>query len=64
MTKMTATIEIEFELAEGQPESVAVGALARGVGMLATSIEGVTGGGPSGVKKGSVRTKIADQEIT
>jgi hypothetical protein len=27
MTKMTATIEVEFELAEGQPESVAVAAL-------------------------------------
>jgi len=64
VTKMTATIEVEFELAQGQPESVAVGALARGVGMLATSIEGVTGGGPSGVKKGTVRTKITDQEIT
>jgi hypothetical protein len=63
MAKMTATIEVEFELAEGQPESVAVGALARGVGMLATSIEGVTGG-PSGVKKGSVRARIADQQMT
>jgi hypothetical protein len=40
MAKMTATIEVEFELAEGQPESVAVGALARGVGMLATSMKG------------------------
>jgi hypothetical protein len=62
--KVTAKIEVAFELAEGQPETVAVAALARGVGMLAISIEhGVTGVGSTGVKKGSVRTKIAEQEI-
>jgi hypothetical protein len=64
MTKVMATIEVEFELAEGQAENAATAALARGVGMLAHSIEyGATGSEKTGVKRGSVRANITDQII-
>jgi hypothetical protein len=64
MTKMSATIRVEFELKEGQPENVATAALQRGKGELARAIEhGVTGVGSTGVKQGSVRVDILKQNI-
>jgi len=60
--QLTATIEIEFEMEDGQPENAAKAALARGVGELANSIErGLTG--RTGVKARSTKTKIVQQNI-
>jgi hypothetical protein len=64
MTKMTATVHVEFELLEGQ-ESTADTALIGGVGALKLAIErGVTGTAQTGVKPGTVQAKIAERQIT
>jgi len=63
--KMRATIDVEFEMNEGQPENAAKAALLRGLGELRRGIELGTGTGmPTGVKRGSVRADIVQEEIT
>jgi hypothetical protein len=63
MTKMTATVHVEFELLEGQANNTANTALS--VGALKLAIErGVTGTGQTGVKPGTVQANIVDQKIT
>jgi hypothetical protein len=65
MTKITATVHVEFELSEGQANHMATTALIGGVGALKLAIErGVTGTGQTGVKTGTVQANIVDQEIT
>jgi hypothetical protein len=65
MTKMTATVQVEFELLEGQENNTANKALIGGVGALKLAIErGVTGTGQTGVKPGTVQASIVDQEFT
>jgi hypothetical protein len=65
MTKMTATVHVEFELLEGQSDNAANTALIGGVGALKLAIErGVTGTGQTGVKPGTVQSNIVDKEIT
>jgi hypothetical protein len=65
MTKMTATVHVEFELLEGQANNTANTALVGGVGALKLAIErGVTGAGQTGVKPGTVQANILDQKIT
>ena len=57
MTKMTATVHVEFELLEGQANNTANTALIGGVGSLKLAIErGVTGTGQTGVKPGTGRS--------
>ena len=59
-----ATIEVEFEMNEGQPENAANAAIIRGLGSLSIGIERGSGAGlPTGVKPGSVRTKVVHKEI-
>jgi len=62
MTKMKATIQVEFELQEGQPENAANAALRRGIGELRRAIEHGDIGA-TGVKKGSTRADIVKQKI-
>jgi hypothetical protein len=63
--KVQATIDVEFEMNEGQPENAAKAALLRGLGELRRGIEFGTGTGmPTGVKRGSVRADIVTKEIT
>ncbi len=63
--KMRATIDVEFEMNEGPPENAAKAALLRGLGELRLGIELGTGTGmPTGVKRGSVRADIVEEEIT
>jgi hypothetical protein len=65
MTKITATVQVEFELLEGQATNIADTALIGGVGALKLAIErGVTGTGQTGVKPGTVQAKIAERQIT
>jgi hypothetical protein len=65
VTKMTATVHVEFELLEGQADNMANTALIGGVGALKLAIErGVTGTGQTGVKPDTVQANIVDQEIT
>jgi hypothetical protein len=62
MTKMTATVQVEFELLEGQASNTADTAL---IGALKLAIErGVTGTGQTGVKPGTVQAKIVERQIT
>jgi hypothetical protein len=61
--KMKATIEVEFEGAEGQYRNVLESALMRGIGALAVAIEHGTLTGPTGIKYGSVTTSIQKKEI-
>ena len=64
MTKMTATVHVEFELL-GQANNTANTALIGGVGALKLAIErGVTGTGQTGAKPGTVQANIVDQKIT
>jgi hypothetical protein len=65
VTKMTATVNVEFELLEGQANNTANTALIGGVGALKLAIErGVTGTGQTAVKPGTVQANIVDQKIT
>jgi hypothetical protein len=64
MTKMTATVHVEFELLEGKANNTANTALIGGVGALKLAIErGVTCTGQTGVKPGTVQANIIGQEI-
>jgi hypothetical protein len=63
--KVRATIDIEFEMTEGQPENAAEAALLRGLGDLRRGIEFGAGTGMStGVKRASVRADIVQKAIT
>ena len=63
--KVRATIDIEFEMNEGQSENAAKAALLRGLGELRCGVElGVGTGMPTGVKRGSVKADIVQEEIT
>jgi hypothetical protein len=62
--KVRATVEIEFEMNEGQPENAARAALRRGLGNLTIGIELGVGSMPTGVKRGSGRADIVQEEIT
>jgi hypothetical protein len=62
--KMKATIEVEYEAAEGQYRNVLESALIRGVGALAVAIEHGSSTRPTGIKGGSVITSIQKKEIT
>jgi hypothetical protein len=65
MKKMSATVHVEFELNQGQPEESAHTALNGGVGALKLAIErGVTGASQTGVKQGSVQAQIVEKTIT
>jgi hypothetical protein len=65
VTKMTATVHVEFELLEGQANNTANTALIGGVGALKLAIErGLTGTSQTGVKPGTVQANIVDQKIT
>jgi hypothetical protein len=63
--KMKATIEVEYEAAEGQyrNRNVLESALMRGIGALAVAIEHGTFTGSTGIKGGSVITSIQRREI-
>lgn len=63
--KVRATIDIEFEMNEGQPENAAKAALLRALGDLRRGIEfGAGTGMPTGVKRGSVRADVVQEEMT
>jgi hypothetical protein len=62
--KMKATIEVEYEAAEGQFRNVLESALMRGIGALAAAIEHGTRARPTGIKEGSVITSIQRREVT
>jgi hypothetical protein len=62
--KMKATIEVQYEAAEGQRRNVLEGALRRGIVALAVAVERGTFTGPTGIKSGSVITFIRKREIT
>jgi hypothetical protein len=62
--RMKATIEVEYEAAEGEYRNVLESALTRGLGALAVAIEHGTLTGPTGIKRGSVITSIEKREIT
>jgi hypothetical protein len=65
VTKMTATVRVEFELLVGQASNTANTALIGGVGALKLAIErGLTGTGQTGVKLGTVQANIVDQKAT
>ena len=59
--KMTAVIEVEFELIDGQPENAARAALQRGLSGLRESIEFGSRVGPTGVRRGSVKVDTVSQ---
>jgi hypothetical protein len=64
MTKMTATVHVEFELLEGQANNTANTALIGGVGTRKLAIErGVTGTGQTGVNPVTVQANIIGQKI-
>jgi hypothetical protein len=62
--KVRATINLVFEMNEGQPENAAKAALSRGLGGLRRDVEFGTGSMPTGVKRGSVRAEIVQEKIT
>jgi hypothetical protein len=63
VTKMAATVHVEFELLEGQANNTANTALIGGVGALKLAIErGVTGTGQTGVKPGTDWIKIKNRD--
>lgn len=62
--KMKATIEVEYEAAEGQRRYALESALMRGVIALAVAIERGTFSEPTGIKERSVTTFIRRREIT
>jgi hypothetical protein len=62
--KVRATLEVEFEMAPGQPENAANAALARGRGELQRAIEHGITSLPTGVNARSTRVTITHQEIT
>jgi hypothetical protein len=64
MTKMIATVHVEFELLEGQANNTANTALIGGVGALKAIERGLTGTGQTGVKPGTVQANIVNQKIT
>jgi hypothetical protein len=61
--KMKATIKVEFEANEGQPQHALEAALIRGRCELADAIELGSGGLPTGIKRGSVKTKIVEKRV-
>jgi hypothetical protein len=61
--KVRATIEVGFELDEGQPEHAARAALLRGLGDLRHGIEFGSGGIPTGVKRGSIKAEIVNEHV-
>ncbi len=62
MPKMTAVINVEFELKQGQSQGVAS---AGGIGALKLAIErGITGTVQTAVQEGSVQANIVEQTIT
>lgn len=61
--KMKATIKVEFETNEGQPENALEAALLRGRCELADAIELGSSGHPTGIKRGSVKTEIVEKTV-
>jgi hypothetical protein len=61
--RMTAVIEVEFELIDGQPENAAHAALQRGLSGLRDGIEFGAHVGPTGVRHGSVKVDTVSQQI-
>ena len=61
--RVKATIDIEFEMADGQPEAAARAAVMRLRGDIHHSIAFGTGGLPTGVRRDSVIVQIDDAEI-
>ena len=59
--KWTATLKVEFELADGQEERVARVVLTREVGKSRVGIEQGIGLAPTGVKRGSAKVEIVSQ---
>ena len=59
--KWTATLKVEFELVDGQEESLARVVLTREVGRFRLGIEQGIGLAPTGVKRGSAKVEIASQ---
>jgi hypothetical protein len=63
--KMSATIKVEFEAHEGQPENVLRAALQRGLGESRRGIEyGVRGSGQTGIVKSSTRAELVEQSVS
>jgi hypothetical protein len=61
--KVKATVEVEFEMDQGQPENAGIATLNRGRGELQLAIEHGVQGMRTGVKRGSVRVTITRQEV-
>ena len=61
--KVRATINIEFEMNEGQPENAGRAALLRGLGGLRRDVEFGTSSMQTGVRRGSVRADVVKEEI-
>ena len=59
--KWTATLKVEFELADGQEERVARVVLTREVGKFRVGIQQGIGLAPTGVKRGSAKVEIVSQ---
>jgi hypothetical protein len=62
--KLKATIEVEFEAIEGQPENVLTAALLRGRGGLVQGIKTGVGIGKTGIDPESVKVEITKREVT
>jgi hypothetical protein len=62
--KYFATLLVEFEMEDGQPENLAKIVLNREVGRLHHAIERGSEVAPTGVKPGSARVEILDQGET
>jgi hypothetical protein len=60
--KLTATIEVEFEIEDGQPENAANASLMRGQGALCHAIERGNFR-RTGVKQGSTKVQITSKTI-
>lgn len=61
--RMTATVEVEFEMEEGQPENLAELVLRRETSEFQNRIERGTGIGRTGVKHGSAKVVISSQVL-
>ena len=59
--KWTATLNVEFDLIDGQEERLARVVLTREVGRFRVGIEQGIGLAPTGVKRGSAKVEIISQ---
>ena len=61
--KWTATLNVEFELVDGQEERLACVVLTREAGRFRVGVEQGIGLAPTGVKRGSAKVEIVSQGL-